>query len=226
MDVAPHPTYNFDNPSVCLEETYGEAFSRQTRIMTNFENGIGFAKLDEFSRNFITIVNISDTQQELGSALPTYIATIKESFGFSITEIANIFGVSRPTIYSWKKGETKDTSTQHINKLQNLSALAKVWQQHTSGSEHTHILDYKGTDADEATIRELLHQDFDLETLKALIPRRVQQFAEGVSKTKEILGNSAKLEPKETNLTEGARAMHEMWAENSAALREFRDQES
>lgn len=37
---------------------------------------------------------------------PRVLAGLRESLGLSITDIARVFDVSRPTIYAWMKGET------------------------------------------------------------------------------------------------------------------------
>lgn len=61
---------------------------------------------------------------------PRLLATLRESLGLSITDLARVFDVSRPTIYAWMKGETEPRS-ELWPRLREMEQLASRAQQYS-----------------------------------------------------------------------------------------------
>lgn len=70
---------------------------------------------------------------EPGKLTSEIVNTIRTSFGLSVTDLASILGVERPTIYSW----LKDQSTPAAARMQRMGAvlrLADIWTSKTGGT--------------------------------------------------------------------------------------------
>lgn len=149
------------------------------------------------------------------------ITSIKEGLRLNITEIAEVLGVTRPTIYNWIKGKNPP-DTKALHRLQTLAAAAVDWKEATAGSNRDFLLDYSGPRADEVTIRETLGRaNLNPSDIRVLIHLRVEQYREAYARSREILGEPLPL-PK-TAPPESARRMNALWAKNAKKLHSARN---
>ncbi|WP_019625760.1 helix-turn-helix transcriptional regulator [Thioalkalivibrio sp. ALJT] len=60
---------------------------------------------------------------------PRVLAALRESLGLSITDLARVFDVSRPTIYAWMKGETEPRAElwPRLREMEQLASLAQQY---------------------------------------------------------------------------------------------------
>ncbi len=176
-------------------------------------------KINSFSHT--AIVDIPKSEEETKQLsrehipdLSALIESVKDSLALNMTQLSEIFGVSRPTIYSWKKGETHKVSPNKIKKLNHLAAVANEWQKHTQGQKKSFILDYKGSEAKGPTIRELLLTDFNSAEIIEIIPVRFQQFKDATTQSREILGEASLHNSNADQLPEASQRMHAAWSSN------------
>jgi len=149
------------------------------------------------------------------------ITSVKKDWQFNMTELAEILGVTRPTVYSWLKGKTSpDPQTQ--KHLQTLAAAATDWTKATAGSNWDFLLDYTGPRADQTTIRETLRSaDVSVDTIRNTIHDRLKQYQEAYAQSRAILGEPAVIQG--DPIRESTRKLNKRWAENAQKLHRFRN---
>ena len=138
-----------------------------------------------------------------------------------MTELAEILGVQRPTLYNWVKGKTSPDQ-KHWKHLQTLAAAAKDWTKATDGANWDFLLDYTGPGADETTIRETLRSaDVNVDTIREMIQEHMKQYQEAYARSREILGEPAPVrgEP----IRESTRKLNKRWTEHAHKLHRLRN---
>lgn len=149
------------------------------------------------------------------------ISSVKEKWQFNMTELADILGVTRPTVYSWLKGKTSP-DPQSQRHLQTLAAAATDWTKATAGSNWDFLLDYTGPRADQTTIRETLRSaDVSVDTIRDTIHDRLQQYQEAYAQSRAILGEPVAV--KGDPIHESTRKLNKQWADNAKKLHRFRN---
>ena len=149
------------------------------------------------------------------------ITRIKEGWQFNMTEVAEILGVTRPTVYSWFNGKTSPDADK-IQRLQILAAAASIWAEQTQGKNWDYIIDYTGPRADELSVRDHLKSGATTtDQLRELIPTRIAQFQQAYAESRKLLGDPPPL-PK-TAPPESARRMNALWAKNAKKLHASRN---
>lgn len=149
------------------------------------------------------------------------IGRIKEGWSLNMTELADILGLTRPTIYNWLKGKGAPDA-KLLKHLQTLAAAAEDWKESTSGSNWDFLLDYTGPKADQVTIRETLGRaDVSASEIQGLIRERMNQYREGYARSREILGDPKPItgEP----IRESARKLNKRWTEHAQRLHRARN---
>lgn len=117
------------------------------------------------------------------------LALVRESFGFSVTRISEIFGKSRPTIYQWMKDGIPDANVRR--KLITLTQAAHYWKSMTKGSDRSWLLEEPSSQTDTLSITDLLKlPDPDLAKIKNLINLRLQEHRAATVQAHQILGNN------------------------------------
>jgi DNA-binding transcriptional regulator YiaG len=107
---------------------------------------------------------------------PHKIESIREAFGLSTTALAEILGVSRPTIYQWIKGQS-EPSGENRNRLDQVAFLAAGWNKAFSAENMDHWL----TDSEPGapSLMDLLRQDtHDTAAINQLMITRIRQAHE------------------------------------------------
>lgn len=149
------------------------------------------------------------------------IAAIKDGWRLTMTELAEIMDVQRPTLYNWLNGKTSP-SPEARQKLDLLVAAAPVWHRLTAKSSDSFLLDYAGPEDACPSIRQRLKSpDCRLAELEALIPERIGQYREARERSLALLGERPPM-PK-TAPPESARRMNALWAENAKKLHRSRN---
>lgn len=136
----------------------------------------------------------TDPAPPLAAASPSdQLALIRDSFGFTVTEIAEIFGLSRPTVYKWKNEGTRDSAV--LGKLRLLQELGEYWADSTAGRPLSWLLDFTGDKNNEPSILSLLRQDnISKVEVQDLIDRRIRGHEAASLRAQQILGNHGELE--------------------------------
>jgi transcriptional regulator with XRE-family HTH domain len=149
------------------------------------------------------------------------ITQIKEGWQFNMTELADLMGVQRPTLYNWQNGKTSPDSKLQ-KQLQTLAAAADDWKKATAGSNWDFLLDYSGPKADEVTIRETLGRgDVRPSEIRELIHSRLKQYQEAYAEARAILGEPVVV--RGNPIHESTRKLNKRWAENAKKLHRFRN---
>lgn len=149
------------------------------------------------------------------------ISQIKEGWQFNMTELAELMGVQRPTLYNWLKGKTSPDSKLQ-KQLQTLAAAAADWKESTAGSNWDFLIDYSGPRADEVTIREALGRpDVSTSEIRDLIQLRLKQYQEAYVQSREILGEPTLV--KGGPIRESTRKLNKRWTENAQRLHRARN---
>lgn len=149
------------------------------------------------------------------------INTIKHGWSLNMTELAELMGVTRPTLYNWLKGKgAPDAKLQ--KQLQTLAAAAVDWKEATAGSNWDFLLDYTGRRADEVTIRETLGRaDVNPGEIRELIHLRLEQYQEAYARSREILGEPPPI--KGDPIRESTRKLNKRWTEHAQKLHRARN---
>ena len=149
------------------------------------------------------------------------IGRIKEGWALNMTELAELLGVQRPTLYNWLKGKTSPDA-KLLKHLQTLAATAADWTDATADLDWDFLLDYTGPKADEVTIRETLGRaDVSASEIQGLIRERMNQYQEGYARSRAILGDPKPItgEP----IRESARKLNKRWTEHAQRLHRARN---
>jgi transcriptional regulator with XRE-family HTH domain len=149
------------------------------------------------------------------------IAEIKQGWSLNMTELAELMGVQRPTLYNWLKGKTSPDAKLQKH-LQTLAAAAADWQASAAGSNWDFLLDYTGPRANEVTIRELLGRaDVSTNEIRDLVQVRMEQYQEAYARSREILGEPTQV--KGDPIRESTRKLNKRWTENARKLHRARN---
>lgn len=149
------------------------------------------------------------------------IGRIKEGWSLNMTELAELLGVQRPTLYNWLKVKTSPDSRLQKH-LQTLAAAAVDWKVATAGTNWDFLLDYSGPRADEVTIRETLGRaDVNPSEIRDLIDLRLRQYQESYARSREILGEPPAItgDP----IRESTRKLNKRWTEHAQKLHRARN---
>lgn len=152
-----------------------------------------------------------DSTPPIAAASPAdQLALVRDSFGFSITRIAEIFGKSRPTIYQWMK-EGK-TDPKALAKLATLASAGEYWKTITGGSDRTWLLEQPG--ADSPSIMDVLRSAVpDPGNIRKLMDLRLAEYEAASTRTREILGKNgiSKTMSNPNTLTEAQQMRDRTW---------------
>lgn len=149
------------------------------------------------------------------------ISGVKKDWQFNMTELAEILGVTRPTVYSWLKGKTSP-DPQSQKHLQTLAAAATDWAEATDASNWDFLLDYTGPRADQTTIRDTLRSaDVSVTVIREMIHERMKQYQEAYAQSRAILGEPLVIQG--DPIRESTRKLNKRWAENAKKLHRFRN---
>ncbi len=152
------------------------------------------------------------------------IARIKTGWQINMTELAEILGVTRPTVYSWLNGKTSPDPEKY-QRLQIIGAAGRIWEEQTKGENLDYMLDYAGPNANQVTIRDQLKSSSSTtDDLRELILSRIEQYQQAYAESRKLLGDPPPL-PK-TVPSESTRRLNALWARNAKALHKFRNRES
>ena len=149
------------------------------------------------------------------------IPRIKNGWPLNMTELAELLGVQRPTLYNWLNGKTSP-DPRFLKHLQTLAAAAADWKEATAGSNWDFLLDYSGPKADEVTIRDTLGRvDVNPKEIRELIGVRMSQYQEASARSREILGEATPI--KGEPIRESARRLNKRWTEHAQKLHHARN---
>jgi DNA-binding XRE family transcriptional regulator len=128
--------------------------------------------------NSIVEIRGYHTKRNLLFSVPQELVDLRDMFGLTMTDLAQIFGVSRPTVYAWLSGsEPKDeiksemrTLAGYVEELRNagISQAAFLARQPLEGEQSLISIFKSGSDAKNAiaTIKYSLMQVNSLKTVK------------------------------------------------------------
>lgn len=149
------------------------------------------------------------------------INTIKHGWSLNMTELADLMGVQRPTLYNWLKGKTSPDARLQKH-LQTLAAASADWKEATADSNWDFLLDYTGPRADEVTIRETLGRaDVSTGEIREMIHQRTKQYQEAYAQSREILGEP--IQVKGEPIRESTRKLNKRWSEHAQRLHRARN---
>lgn len=146
------------------------------------------------------------------------VIAIKERWKLNMTEVAQILGVTRPTLYNWVKGKNPPDASARQH-LQTLAASSATWAQYGGDTHHDFLLDYTGPMANEISIRQAMGSPrVKTDELCELIKTRHAQYTEAREESRQIMGESLPLP--QSPLPEESRRLNELWARNAKALKD------
>jgi len=74
-----------------------------------------------------------DNYTAQGMPASQIVNTIRKSFAFTVTDLASVLGVERPTIYSWLKDQSTP-SPKHLRRMGRVFRIAETWISATDGT--------------------------------------------------------------------------------------------
>lgn len=223
----PYPQFTMGGSS---EQPTSGSWMKSCAPMLSLAVVMGFAPGEQLQRQQrirsvgATEKSMQHPDADLSPKAGDFLTTIKEGWQFNMSELADILGVARPTVYSWMNGKTS-RNEEMIHRLQALAAAAAVWNEQTNSEEKGFLLDYMGPLANEPSIRQRLKSpDTTADELRELIPARVEQSRKALEQTRAMLGEALPLPA--TSPPDSARRMNAAWAKNTKALHATRNRNS
>ena len=150
------------------------------------------------------------------------IKLIRELCGFNVTELAGLFGVTRPTVYNWIKGGEvkKDISA----KLQVLEAVAKHWASVQGAENLSFLMDYNGPRANDISIRKALSEEvIETNEMTSLIDQRINEYTLAAEESRKIIGDVELV--KGAKIPDSDRRLNELWSANIKKLKRSQNKE-
>jgi len=103
--------------------------------------------------------------------IPQKIESIREAFGVSTSALAEILGVSRPTVYQWIKGQS-EPSGDNKARLDRIALLAATWNKEFPAMHMDHWL--TDNEPGQPSLLDLLKVgDFDAKKIGGLLAQRI-----------------------------------------------------
>jgi DNA-binding transcriptional regulator YiaG len=138
--------------------------------------------------------------------IPQKLEALRETFTLSTSALADVLGVSRPTIYQWIKGQSEPQSTDSRNRLDQLVLLAKTWNDAFPGVSMDHWL--TDNEPGQPSLLELLKApQHDTPQIRALLDQRIGQASQAGSRIateRRAIGDTA-LPTRASNVPESLR---------------------
>lgn len=136
-------------------------------------------------------------QQQVTASLtltiPQKLEALRETFTLSTSALAEVLGVSRPTIYQWIKGQSEPQSIDSRNRLDQLVLLAKAWNDAFPGRSMDHWL--TDNEPGQPSLLELLKApQHDAAQIRALLDQRIgqaSQAANRIASERQAVGDTA-----------------------------------
>jgi hypothetical protein len=130
----------------------------------------------------------SDPAPPLAAASPSdQLALIRDSFGFTVTKISDIFGKTRPTIYQWMKDGPTDPKA--LKKLTTLASAGDYWKTRTVGVDRAWLLEQSSPNTP-SIMDEMKSISPVLRKITALMDLRLSEYHAATARAKEILGEN------------------------------------
>ena len=130
----------------------------------------------------------SDPAPPLAAASPSdQLALIRDSFGFTVTKIADIFGKTRPTIYQWMKDGPTDPKA--LKKLTTLASVGDYWKTRTVGVDRAWLLEQSSPNTP-SIMDEMKSISPVLRKITVLMDLRLSEYHAATARAKEILGEN------------------------------------
>lgn len=125
--------------------------------------------------------------------IPQKLETLRETFTLSTSALAEVLGVSRPTIYQWIKGQNEPQSIESRNRLDQLVLLAKTWNHAFPSRSMDHWL--TDNEPGQPSLLELLKApQHDAPRIRALLDQRIRQASQAGSRIaaeRQAVGDTA-----------------------------------
>lgn len=189
-----------------------------------FVRNIGYASphCEETSDSSFAFFDIEEETKNAFTTMPsvsTQVSTIIEAFSLTISQAARVLGVTRPTVYAWKKSEDAcNAERSDHQRLMKIYGLADQWNRFGLGplGERAHVPFI----SDHRSIIGLLSVDsLDITTL-AEVERRLQLLAdkdrdvvlvgEKAARWRAAIGSTPpSMEVQESNLENNLRALRD-----------------
>lgn len=105
------------------------------------------------------------------------LESIRSVLDLSTTALAELIGVSRPTIYQWIKGQGEPQSQEHRARIDRLATCAVTWNRAFPGENMDHWL--TDSEPDQASLMDLLRQNTqETAAIDQLMRTRIRQAHE------------------------------------------------
>ncbi len=144
------------------------------------------------------------------------IKLIRKLYGFNVTELAQLLGVTRPTVYNWIKGG--EVKKEISAKLQVLEAVAKHWSKLQGKDNISFLFDYKGPQASDISLREAMSQEvIKTDTLTNLIDTRLAEYQSAATESRKIIGNVELV--KNAEIPASSKNLNQLWSDNITKLK-------
>jgi hypothetical protein len=98
-----------------------------------------------------------------------YASLVSISLGLSKSDIARIFGITRPTLYSWIKGENDPKCNEHLKRLHTLGDLTSKMCKKTKRPLFHGFVEKPMLNQEKSILELLLEKDWDIGLLKSLL---------------------------------------------------------
>lgn len=145
---------NFLPPTGTLKTFIVHSNTTSTSVVMVYTPG-WYAHQEEAPSTEVSIARIQD-----------YVRTIQDAFGLNTTQLANILGVTRKTVYLWLSGADQKIQERNRHRLCQIAAMATMWRKRSVQERSGKLRAIVG----DTTMLELLSaEELDTERIQAVM---------------------------------------------------------
>lgn len=131
--LSPTPEHSYESFYGTITSTSVPSWHSQStmpaKLLGSMLLGASISPGDAIAFQQQPLVQIESSQKVVAPiTVPQKIESIREAFGLSTSALAEILGVSRPTIYQWTKGQQEPQSVEYRVRLDRVALLAGRWK--------------------------------------------------------------------------------------------------
>ncbi len=117
----------------------------------------------------LTLSQSDAPAQSVAVPLREHIARISSDLGLGKSDVARIFDISRPTLYSWIKGETEPKEGRQAERVRELGELVATATQPNQAPLYDRFIEHALPGETASILKHLRQAEWDLPTLQRLL---------------------------------------------------------
>ena len=175
-NISPIPEHSYESFYGAITSTSSPTWHTQStmpaKLLGSLLLGAAISPGDAIAFQQQPVIQIEMGQKAIAPiTVPQKLESIREAFGVSTSALAEILGVSRPTIYQWIKGQS-EPSGDNKARLDRIALLAATWNKEFPAMNMDHWL--TDNEPGQPSLLDLLKVgDLDTKKIGGLLAQRI-----------------------------------------------------